>query len=354
LTTGGLCTPRAGNEQPLQRVINRVPQTPAGCLRRYVERVRGIARERRACALRYPPRPGCPGASQVTMTDETVPDLQSPVGVFDSGVGGLTVLRALASRLPHENFIYLGDTARLPYGTKSPQSIRRYALQAAAHLKSRGVKCLVVACNTASAVALDALSEEFAPVPVLGVVEPGAAAACHATRSGRIAVIGTESTVSGGAYQRAIARRLPSAVVTARACPLFVALAEEGWTEGPIVEAVTHRYLDDLLIANPGDSPDTLVLGCTHFPVFAPVLRRVLGPGVTIVDSAATTAEALAAIVADRRLVARPAADQGAITLLATDGAERFARVGGIFLDRPLQATTVEVVDLPTYPPVRR
>ncbi len=272
---------------------------------------------------------------------------RAPVGVFDSGVGGLTVLRALVSRLPQEHFIYLGDTARLPYGTKSPQSIRRYALQAGELLRSRGVKCLVVACNTASALALDALAEEFAPVPVLGVLEPGAAAACRATRSGRIAVIATESTVQGGAYQRAIVRRLPTAVVSARACPMFVALAEEGWVDGPIVEAVTHRYLDDLFGERRADRPDTLVLGCTHFPVVAPVIQRFLGSSVAVVDSAATTAEALVGILDERGLPAPRSTSGGKVTLLATDGAERFARVGGIFLGRPVDVTKVEVVDLP-------
>lgn len=270
----------------------------------------------------------------------------APVGVFDSGVGGLTVLRALLEVLPGEDFLYLGDTARLPYGTKSAESIRRYALQAAAALRRRGVKCLVVACNTASAVALDALTAEFAPVPVLGVVEPGAAAACAATRSGRIAVVATESTVRGGAYQAAIRRMRPDAVVAARACPLFVALAEEGWTEGPVVEAVVHRYLDDLFGSDPATRPDTLVLGCTHFPVLAPAIHRVLGAGVAIVDSAATTAVALARAL-DQGGLRRPGATgRGTVRLLATDGAERFARVGGTFLGRPLEAADVEVVDL--------
>jgi glutamate racemase len=266
--------------------------------------------------------------------------------VFDSGVGGLTVLRALARVLPAEDFVYLGDTARLPYGTKSPESIRRYALQAAALLRERGVKCLVVACNTASAVALDELTEEFAPVPVLGVVEPGAAAACAATRSGRIAVLATESTVRGGAYQSAIHRRLPGATVEARACPLFVALAEEGWTEGPVVEAVIRRYLDDLFAAGSPAHPDTLVLGCTHFPVLAPAIRRVVGERVAIVDSAETTAAALAGVL-DAAGLRRPAGGPaGRVRLLATDSAERFARVGGTFLGRPLAAGDVEVVDL--------
>ena len=274
----------------------------------------------------------------------------APIGVFDSGVGGLTVLRALAERLPDEDFVYLGDTARLPYGTKSPGSIRQYSLQAAGLLRARGVKCLVVACNTASAIALDALVDEFAPVPVIGVLEPGAEAACRATRSGRIAVLATESTVRGGAYQAAIARRQPAAVVTARACPMFVALAEEGWTDGPIVQAIVHRYLDEVFVAGAVAShPDTLVLGCTHFPVLAPELRAALGPDVAIVDSAATTAAALEGVLRSRKLL-RTRTAGGRLTLLATDGPERFARVGAVFLGRPLAAADVEIVDLAFAP----
>jgi glutamate racemase len=209
------------------------------------------------------------------------------------------------------------------------------------------VKCLVVACNTATAIALDALAQEFAPVPVIGVLEPGAAAACRATRSGAIAVLATESTVRGGAYQAAIARRLPDAVVTMRACPLFVALAEEGWIDGPVVEAVIHRYLDDVFGPHaPRPRPDTLLLGCTHFPVLAPALARVLGPGIAIVDSAATTATALDEVLAVRGLARTADGRPGRVRLLATDGAERFARVGAVFLGRPLEARDVEVVDL--------
>ena len=298
-------------------------------------------------AVRYPPRP-IPRRGTAVQADHSHDARRlAPVGVFDSGVGGLTVLRALAGALPHEDFLYLGDTARLPYGTKSPASIRRYALQAAGLLKARGIKCLVVACNTASAVALESLAAGFAPVPVLGVLEPGAAAACRATRTGRIAVIATESTVRGGAYQRAIARLLPSAVVSARACPLFVALAEEGWTDGPIVEAVAHRYLDELFAGASADArPDTLVLGCTHFPVVAPTLHAVLGPEVSIVDSAATTAAALAGVLSERGLNRPAASGGGSLTLLATDGAARFARVGSTFLGRALDPSRVEIVDI--------
>jgi glutamate racemase len=274
------------------------------------------------------------------------------IGVFDSGVGGLTVLRALLARVPGEDYVYLGDTARLPYGTKSPGSIRQYSLQAARLLHDHGVKCLVVACNTASAIALDALAREFAPVPVIGVLEPGAAAACRATRSGRIVVLATESTVRGGAYQAAIARRRPDAHVTARACPLFVALAEEGWTDGPVVEGTIHRYLDDVFAAAAPERPDTLLLGCTHFPVLAPTLAGVLGHDVAIVDSAATTAVALEETLARHGLARRARHGRGRIRLLATDGAERFARVGGMFLGRQLAAGDVEIVDLAAPAPV--
>lgn len=282
--------------------------------------------------------------------DHLLDNNSKPIGVFDSGVGGLTVLRALRARLPAERFVYLGDTARLPYGTKSRASIERYALQAANLLVTRGVKCLVVACNTASAVALDLLRARLSPLPVIGVVDPGAEAGCRASKSGHIAVIATESTVRGRAYEAAIAARRPDARVAAKACPLFVALSEEGLTEGAIVEAIAHRYLDDLFAADarPDHSrPDTLVLGCTHFPVLVNALRAVVGPDVQIVDSAVTAAAALAAELDKLHLAAQdgPAA-ASALTLLATDSPERFARVGSIFLGKSIAADEVELVDL--------
>lgn len=273
----------------------------------------------------------------------------APIGVFDSGVGGLTVLRALRAHLPHESFLYLGDTARLPYGTKSPGTVTRYAQQAAQVLVDRGIKLLVIACNTASAVAVDELAERLAPLPVVGVVEPGAAAACEASGHGRIAVIGTESTIRGGAYERAIARRRPEAAVVGRACPLFVALAEEGWCDGPIPEAVAERYLGDLRPA--ADDPasiDCLVLGCTHFPVLRSAVAKVMGPGVELVDSAETTARAVARMLATAGLAREggPAAGGGSLVLLATDGPERFARVGARFLGVSLEPGAVSLVDL--------
>jgi glutamate racemase len=272
-------------------------------------------------------------------------DTSLPIGVFDSGVGGLTVLRALRCRLPREPFLYLGDTARLPYGTKSPRTVARYARQAARILVERGVKLLVVACNTASAVALDELRRHFAPLPLVGVVEPGADAACNASEEGRIIVIGSESTIRGRAYERAIHRRRPDGVVIARACPLFVALAEEGWTGGPIPESVAHHYLDDLL-AGPGGRPDTILLGCTHFPVLAPVIAKVVGESVVVVDSAETTAAAVEEALRGRGLLGGSAAGAKSVTFLATDAPERFARVGAVFLGGQIDEDRVELVDL--------
>jgi len=274
-----------------------------------------------------------------------VSDSSRPIGVFDSGVGGLTVLRALRAALPAEDFVYLGDTARLPYGTKSPESVVRYSIQAADALVERDVKCLVVACNTASASALSALCGRLAPLPVIGVIEPGAQAACEASRTGRILVIGTEGTVQGGAYQQAILRLRPGAQVTARACALFVALAEEGWTDGPIVEAIVRRYLEPIFAVPAAEHPDVLVLGCTHFPVLADSIRGVLGRGVMLVDSAATTARAVVQeLDADR--LRRPDSGLGRTILLATDSAARFARIGGRFFGQDLEPRDVEVIDL--------
>jgi glutamate racemase len=275
-----------------------------------------------------------------------------PIGVFDSGVGGLTVLRALRDALPAEDYLYLGDTARLPYGTKSAESVVRYSLQCAEALHERGIRFLVVACNTASASALEALRARYPDIPVMGVIEPGAAAAVAASLSGHIAIIGTEGTIAGGAYQAAIRRLSAGGRVAAAACPLFVALAEEGWTHGPIVEAVARRYLEPLFnppasAEDPAAAPDTLVLGCTHFPVLSEAIRRALPRPVTLVDSAAT----LAALVS-RQLgsaAAAPAAarsHRGSVRWLATDGAARFARVSGTFLGDGLRAGDVEIIDL--------
>jgi len=277
---------------------------------------------------------------------------RAPIGVFDSGVGGLTVLNALRRALPDESFLYLGDTARLPYGTKSPETVQRYAVQAAQILVDRGVKALVVACNTASAVALEVLQNHHAPLPVFGVVEPGARAAAAAPAD-RVVVLATESTISGGAYQRALLGLRPDLRVSGRPCPLLVALAEEGRHSGELVRLAVADYLRGLLPEDAAAAgatrpePLTVLLGCTHFPVFRPVIEALLGgvvDGVTVVDSAATTAAAVAVELASGRVA--PAAPGAAvqIELLATDGAARFRRVGRYFLDQPIDA--VQLVDL--------
>ncbi|AMK10167.1 glutamate racemase [Pseudodesulfovibrio indicus] len=272
-----------------------------------------------------------------------------PIGMFDSGVGGLTVLKALRERMPCEDVVYLGDTARLPYGTKSPQTVTRYGVQCGAELIRRGIKLLVVACNTASAVALDALREAYPDVPVIGVVDPGARAACAASRNRAIAVIATESTIARGAYQRAIHAIDPQTRIIGHPCPLFVALAEEGWTDGQVPEAVAARYLDPVFKPASGtghpDVPDTLVLGCTHFPLLAPAIRNVVPAGTTIVDSAATTAETVHQQLQELQL-ARPENGCGATRYLTTDDAARFARTGSRFLGTPIAEHDVELVDL--------
>src|SRR3569833_334539 len=268
----------------------------------------------------------------------------APIGVFDSGVGGLTVLKALTARMPYEHFVYLGDTARLPYGTKSPETVARYSLQAAQALTQYGVKCLVIACNTATSVGLPAIRKQIENVPDIGVIEPGALAACAASPTGKIAVIATEGTVRGGAYQQAILRCRPDARVNAEPAPLFVALAEEGLNEGSIANDIAGHYLKPMFRAG-ADSPDTLVLGCTHFPMLAGAIRQAVGPKVQIVDSDETTAVSVDAQLQKEGLVTTHR-NRGTIRLLATDGRERFARVGSRFLQRAITPDEVELVDL--------
>jgi len=280
----------------------------------------------------------------------------APIGVFDSGVGGLTVLKALAAEMPGEKFVYLGDTARLPYGTKSAETVARYALQAAEALAGYGIKALVVACNTASAASLPAIRERLDGMPVIGVIEPGAEAACRVSKSGHIAVIATEGTVRGGAYQDAIQRRRPDARVSARPAQLFVALAEEGMHEGAIAEGVAHHYLDSLFrppasaatragaTGATAVAPDTLVLGCTHFPMLTNAIRAAIGPSVRIVDSAATTAKSVRERLGAGELSG--ATGRSAVRFLATDSPERFARVGSRFLGQTLSPADVELIDL--------
>ncbi len=271
------------------------------------------------------------------------------IGVFDSGVGGLTVLNALREALPNENLVYLGDTARVPYGTKSAISVMRYAEQAVKALQTRRLKAIVIACNTASAMALEHLQSCYPDLPVLGVIEPGAIAACNATRRKHIGVIATESTTSNQAYQKAILELMPEARVQAQACSLFVALAEEGWHQGELVENIIAKCLSPLLESSEkGDVLDTLVLGCTHFPTLSAAIARVVGNGVTLVDSAATTATAVKSRLANEGLL-NPQEKSGQLSFLVTDGPDRFARVANNFFGEVIDAASVELVDIQHY-----
>jgi glutamate racemase len=272
------------------------------------------------------------------------PDSDLPIGVFDSGVGGLTVLRAIRAACPRESAIYLGDTARVPYGTKSRDSVLRYSLQASEQLVRRGIKLLVVACNTASALSLPELRAHLAPLPVLGVVEPGAEAAVAASERRRHLVLATEATVAQRAYTRAIRALSPDAAVEELACSLFVALAEEGWTDGAVAAAAANAYLGAVAARPKPDRPDCVILGCTHFPLLTAEIRAALGPDARIVDSASATARAVSALL-ERERLARTAA-RPSLHLLVTDGPARFARLGARFLGEPVAAADVEVVDL--------
>ncbi len=259
------------------------------------------------------------------------------IGIFDSGVGGLTVFKEVLRQLPGEEYLYLGDTGRVPYGTKSPRTVLRYALEAAAFLHARQVKALVVACNTASAVALEAIEEQF-KVPVIGVIEPGARKAVGVTRNRRIGVIGTEGTVKSGAYTRAIHRLDPGVEVIAAACPLFVPLAEEGWADHAVARLAAAEYLAPLQQAG----IDTLVLGCTHYPLLKQTLRAVLGESVVLVDSAEETARSLSLLLDEGSL--RRISVPRSPRFFVTDVPTRFERVGGAFLGADLRG--VEQIEL--------
>jgi len=262
----------------------------------------------------------------------------APIGVFDSGVGGLTVLRAIHAHLPGESTIYLGDTARVPYGPKSPETVRRYAREATDFLIGRGIKALVIACNTATAHAFGTLSKGL-DIPVIGVVEPGAREAAAASATGVIGVIGTRGTVASGSYERAILAARPDATVRSRACPLFVALAEEGWVTGDVPELTARRYLAPLLDAG----IDTLVLGCTHYPLLRGLLAEVTGTGVRLVDSAEATARETARVLQSGRLAA-PGDELLSREYFVTDDTRLFGELAELFLGAPV--TRVEAVEL--------
>lgn len=253
------------------------------------------------------------------------------IGIFDSGVGGLTVLNEILKVLPHENTAYIGDTARIPYGTKSPATVTRYARQITSFLVEHDIKLLVVACNTASAVSLEALKSEFS-IPIVGVIEPGALRAAEATKNGRVGVIGTEATIRSEAYVRAINAVDPTIAVITRACPLFVPLAEEGWVDNEVAWLVARTYLDGFSDAE----VDTMVLGCTHYPLLRGVISDVLGEGVTLVDSGQETARTIAATL--RRLgILCESAQKGEHRYYVTDVPDGFKKVANRFLSDRLQ-----------------
>lgn len=260
---------------------------------------------------------------------------RSTIGVFDSGVGGLTVLRALVNRIPDANYLYFGDTARLPYGSKSASTVAHYAVGAVHYLQEQGAEFLVIACNSATALAFDEI-RAASKVGVVGVVEPGANAASSASRTHNVVVIGTDATVSSHAYRRALEAR--SVVVKEKACPLFVPLVEEGWIDHPVTEQVARIYLEEAFSDDARDA-DVLVLGCTHYPLLKPVLRRIAPPHVEIVDSAESTALEVANQLQMHPLVS-PSDERRArarLKFFATDSAEKFRRMGTRFLGLPVE-----------------
>jgi glutamate racemase len=266
------------------------------------------------------------------------PTSSDPIGVFDSGIGGLTVVRELMRQLPNESIIYFGDTARVPYGPKSPDTVVRYSREIVDFLKHEGVKSIVVACNTATAHALPTLRAEN-DLPIVGVIEPGSRAAARATKSGSVGVIGTQGTVNSRAYEKAIAAAAPEARITARACPLFVPLVEEGWLDTEVTRLVAHEYLDSLHDAD----VDTLVLGCTHYPLLKAVIGEVIGRKVRLIDSAEETAAETAATLKQTGL-AHEKTDNARYRFIASDAPEQFLRVGGRFLGSSIDR--VETVTL--------
>jgi glutamate racemase len=258
------------------------------------------------------------------------------IGVFDSGFGGLTVLRELRKALPGAKYLYFGDTAHLPYGAKSVRTVAKYAIASAHFLERYGIEMLVIACNTATALAFDEIRAAVR-VPVVGVVEPGSHRAAQASKTRNVAVIATEATVSSHAYQRALHRL--GLAATEKACPLFVPLIEEGWVDHPITEQVAHIYMDEIF-RDGARNADVLVLGCTHYPLIRPLLRRVVAPQVEIVDSAESTAAEVA------RLLGKDCGQKGSGSLrcYATDSVEKFRRLGGPFLGHAIE--NIELIDI--------
>ena len=263
----------------------------------------------------------------------------APIGIFDSGVGGLTVLKQLRRRLPSEHMLYLGDTARLPYGTKSRETVVKYSLQNARFLVQKGIKCLVVACNTASSLALRELKEAI-PVPVVGVIQPGAETAARSTRNRRIGVIGTLATVRSGVYQQTICEYEKDVDIISVPCPLFVPLVEEGWIQDTITAQIAGRYLKPLKDAG----VDVVVLGCTHYPLLKGVIRQIMGDDIFLVDSAEEIARQVEILLVDSELNARTSCGPGDLRIFMSDRSEHFVKIGERFLG--LSLPPIEYVDL--------
>ena len=258
-----------------------------------------------------------------------------PIGIFDSGIGGLTVVHEVMRQLPNEGIVYFGDTARVPYGPKSPDTVRRYSQEIARFLRQQDVKAIVVACNTATAHALPVLRDEL-PIPVVGVVEPGARAAVRASGGGHIGVIGTAGTIRSGAYERAIRALDPDARITARACPLFVPLVEEGWVDHAVTHQIAREYLKPLV----DQEINALVLGCTHYPLLKPLLCRELGGGVQLIDSAAETAAEIGRVLRERGIEASGEAEVKH-RFVASDDPLQFLQLGQRFLGNAIDGVEV-------------
>ena len=256
--------------------------------------------------------------------------MQKAIGIFDSGIGGLTVLKEIIAKLPEENTIYLGDTARVPYGIRSPETVTRYSFENTRFLLSQEIKMLVVACNTASAVSLDAVKKEF-PLPIIGVLEPGARAAVAATKTRKVGVIGTEATINSGAYEKAIRKLGADIEVFSLPCPLFVPLVEEGWIENDVAELVALKYLAGFK----GKRIDTLVLGCTHYPLLKSVITRTMGSAISLIDSATETAREVADVLGKLKW---KKGGQGTVVrkYFVTDTPARFVKIGKLFLEDSL------------------
>lgn len=267
--------------------------------------------------------------------------MNKPIGIFDSGIGGLTVVKQLMKMLPDEQLIYFGDTARIPYGTRSRKLVQQYALEDAHFLTQFDIKMIVVACNTASSSALPVLEENF-DIPIIGVVKPGAEAAVNLTRNGKIGVIGTTATINSDAYSMEIRKRMPQAQVFGQPCPLLVPLAEEGWLEDKVTLLTLEKYLTPML----QEKVDTLILGCTHYPILEKAIRQVTGPKVQLVDSGKETAKVVRQTLLDLKLV-NHSGRGGENRFFVSDAPAKFKEVGSLFLGEPLGH--VEVVDFEAF-----